>query len=103
MKTLAGGHDISVPAIPARRDVDRWEADDVTCVISREICTPADVVEALGIGAEAIAVSNAASQAIGSFGMRASHANARPLGIATQGLHLRTRLPDELAAQRQEP
>ncbi|BBZ36500.1 glutamate synthase-related protein [Mycolicibacterium confluentis] len=95
---------ISVPTIPAlaraRRHLDSSGADDVTLVITGGIRTPADMVKALALGADAIAVSNAALQAIGCVGMRACHTNACPAGIATQDPLLRARLPVPAAAQR---
>ena len=53
---------------------------------------PADFAKALAMGADAIAVSNAAIQAIGCIAMRACHTNNCPVGIATQKEHLRERL-----------
>ncbi|GAA2547371.1 glutamate synthase-related protein [Mycolicibacterium diernhoferi] len=95
---------ISVPTIPAlaraRRHLDRSDADHVTLVITGGIRTPADMVKALALGADAIALSNAALQAIGCVGMRACHTNACPAGIATQDPRLRARLPVPAAAQR---
>lgn len=45
-------------------------------------------------------MSNSALQAIGCVGMRACHTDNCPMGIATQKLHLRARLPvDQAAAQ----
>ena len=61
---------------------------------------PADFVKALALGADAIAVSNAALQAIGCLGMRACHTNNCPVGIATQKPHLRQRLVIEKSAER---
>ena len=61
---------------------------------------PADFAKALALGADAIAVSNAAIQAIGCLGMRACHTNNCPVGIATQKPHLRARLPIDVAAER---
>ncbi len=46
----------------------------------------------MAMGANAVAVSNAAIQAIGCLGMRACHTNNCPVGIATQKEHLRARL-----------
>jgi glutamate synthase domain-containing protein 2 len=63
---------------------------------------PADFAKAMALGADAIAVSNAAIQAIGCLGMRACHTNNCPVGIATQKSHLRARLPVDEAAQRLE-
>ena len=56
--------------------------------------------QAMALGADGIAVSNAAIQAIGCLGMRACHTNNCPVGIATQQPHLRARLPVDDAAQR---
>ena len=55
---------------------------------------------ALALGADAIAVSNSAIQAIGCLGMRACHTDNCPVGIATQKPHLRARLPVDEAAHR---
>ena len=53
----------------------------------------------MALGADAIAVSNAAIQAIGCLGMRACHTNNCPVGIATQQPHLRARLIVDESAQ----
>jgi glutamate synthase domain-containing protein 2 len=60
--------------------------------------TPADFAKALALGADAVAVSNAALQAIGCIGMRACHTNNCPVGVATQKEHLRQRLEIEKSA-----
>lgn len=95
---------ISVPTIPAlaraRRHLDRCAASQVTLAVTGGIRTPADMVKALALGADAIGVANAAIQAIGCVGMRACNTNTCPVGIATQNPRLRSRLPVELAAQR---
>jgi len=95
---------ISVPTIPAlaraRRHLDSSAADNVTLVITGGLRTPADFAKALALGADAVAVSNAALQAIGCLGMRACHTNNCPVGIATQKPHLRARLPVDIAAER---
>jgi glutamate synthase domain-containing protein 2 len=54
----------------------------------------------MALGADGIAVSNSALQAIGCLGMRACHTNNCPVGIATQKQHLRDRLPVDIAAER---
>lgn len=54
----------------------------------------------MALGANAIALSNAAIQAIGCLGMRACHTNYCPVGIATQKPELRKRLPIDEAARR---
>jgi glutamate synthase domain-containing protein 2 len=59
-------------------------------------------VKALALGADAIAISNAALQAIGCLGMRACHTNNCPVGIATQKDHLRARLEIEKSARQLE-
>ena len=51
------------------------------------------------LGADAVAISNAAIQAIGCLGMRACHTNNCPVGIATQKEGLRKRLIIESSAQ----
>ena len=95
---------ISVPTIPAlaraRRHLDRSSADGITLIITGGLRVPADFAKAMALGADGIAVSNAAIQAIGCLGMRACHTNNCPVGIATQKPHLRERLPVDIAAER---
>ncbi len=95
---------ISVPTIPAiaraRRHLDACGADGVTLIGTGGLRTPADFAKAMALGADGIAVSNAALQAIGCLGMRACHTNNCPVGIATQKEHLRSRLPVDIAAER---
>jgi len=99
-------NNISVPTLPAlaraRRHLDRRGARDVTLVVTGGLRTPADFAKALALGADGVAVSNAAIQAIGCLGMRACHTNNCPVGIATQKEHLRQRLPVQVAARRLE-
>jgi len=94
---------ISVPTIPAlaraRRHLDRT-VPDVTLVITGGLRLPEDFVKALALGADAVAVSNAAMQAIGCLGMRACHTNKCPVGIATTDPHFRARLEIEKGAKR---
>ena len=95
---------ISVPTIPAlaraRRHLDRVGADHVTLVITGGLRTPADFAKALALGADAVAISNAAIQAIGCLGMRACHTDNCPVGIATQKPGLRSRLVVQESARR---
>ena len=95
---------ISVPTIPAlaraRRHLDKSDATGVTLIITGGLRTPADFAKAMALGADGVAVSNSALQAIGCLGMRACHTNNCPVGIATQKQHLRDRLPVDLAARR---
>jgi glutamate synthase domain-containing protein 2 len=94
---------ISVPTIPAlaraRRYLDTKGCNDVSLVITGGLRLPADFIKALALGADAIAVSNSAIQAIGCLGMRACHTNNCPVGIATQKPHLRKRLKIEKGAE----
>jgi glutamate synthase domain-containing protein 2 len=95
---------ISVPTIPAlaraRRHLDASGASEVTLITTGGLRHPADFAKAMALGADGVAVSNAAIQAIGCLGMRACHTNNCPVGIATQKLHLRARLPVDIAAER---
>ncbi|MDU8943755.1 glutamate synthase-related protein [Ovoidimarina sediminis] len=95
---------ISVPTIPAlaraRAHLDRLERGDVPLVITGGLRTAADFIKAMALGADAIAVSNSAMQAIGCIAMRACHTNACPVGIATQKPHLVSRLVIEKSAER---
>ena len=94
---------ISVPTIPAlaraRRHLDQAGRGDITLVITGGLRKPADFVKALAMGADAVAVSNAAMQAIGCIAMRACHTNNCPVGIATQKPHLVSRLVAEESAK----
>jgi glutamate synthase domain-containing protein 2 len=84
-----------VPTIPAlaraRRHLDRI-SPDTTLVITGGLRTPAHFTKAMALGADAVAVSNAALQAIGCLGMRACNTNNCPVGIATQKTDPRARL-----------
>ncbi len=97
-------NNISVPTIPAlaraRRHLDASDRKDVSLIITGGLRVPADFVKVLALGADAIAVSNSALQAIGCLGMRACHSNNCPVGIATQKDHLRKRLIIEESAKR---
>ena len=94
---------ISVPTIPAlaraRRYLDE-HADGVTLIITGGLRTPADFVKALCLGADGVALSNTAMQAIGCVGARICNSNNCPAGIATQKPELRARLNVETSAQR---
>jgi len=94
---------ISVPTIPAlaraRRHLDTLDRGDVSLVITGGLRKPADFIKALAMGADAIAVSNSAMQAIGCLAMRACHTNNCPVGIATQKPHLVNRLVVEKSAR----
>ena len=100
---------ISVPTIPAlaraREHLDscgvgRGSERPVTLIVTGGLRVPADFVKAMMLGAEAVAVSNAAIQAIGCLGMRACGSNNCPVGIATQREDLRSRLVVDASAER---
>jgi methylamine---glutamate N-methyltransferase subunit C len=94
---------ISVPTIPAlaraRRHLDQAGERDITLIITGGLRKPADFIKALALGADAIAVSNAAMQAIGCIAMRACHTNNCPVGIATQRPDLVNRIVVEKSAR----
>ena len=87
---------INVPTIPAlaraRKHLDAVGAKDVTLVITGGLRVAEDFAKAMMMGADAVAVSNSALQAIGCLGMRACNTNNCPVGIATQKESLRQRL-----------
>ncbi len=97
---------IGVPTIPAlaraRRHLDASGALDVTLVITGGLRTEAHFVKALALGADAVAIANAAIQAAGCLAMRACHTDNCPVGIATQKDDLRSRLIVEESARRLE-
>ncbi len=94
---------INVPTIPAlaraRKHLDKVGADGVTLIITGGLRIAEDFAKALMLGADAVAVSNAAIQAIGCLGMRACNTNNCPVGIATMKDHLRARLEIEKSAK----
>jgi len=87
---------ISVPTIPAlaraRKHLYKIGANDVTLIITGGLRSESDFVKALALGADGIAISNSAIQAIGCLAMRACHTNNCPVGIATQREDLRSRI-----------
>jgi len=87
---------INVPTIPAlaraRKYMDTVGATNVTLIITGGLRIAEDFAKAMMLGADAIAVSNSALQAIGCLGMRACGSNNCPVGIATQKESLRSRL-----------
>jgi methylamine---glutamate N-methyltransferase subunit C len=95
---------ISIPTMAAlaraRRHLDVCDASDVTLIITGGLRTESDFVKALALGADGVAISNSALQAIGCLGMRACNTNNCPVGIATQKKDLRARLIIEESARR---
>lgn len=95
---------ISVPTIPAlaraRRFLDEQGATGrVTLIITGGLRIPIDFAKALALGADGIAISNSAMQAIGCVAARMCHTNNCPAGIATQKRDLRQRLNIDKSAQ----
>jgi len=96
-------NNINIPTIPAlaraRKHLDKVGTNGVTLVITGGLRVADDFAKALMLGADAVAVSNAALQAIGCLGMRACNTNNCPVGIATQKDHLRARIEIEKSAK----
>jgi len=95
---------ISVPTMPAvaraRRHLDASDASHVTLIATGGLRTAADFAKAMALGADGVAISNSAMQAIGCIAMRACHTNSCPVGIATQKEDLRARLAVDEGAKR---
>ena len=96
-------NNISVPTIPAlaraRQHLDNLGKNDITLIITGGLRTESDFVKALALGADGIAISNSAIQAIGCLAMRACHTNNCPVGVATQKPELRARLQIQKSAR----
>ena len=96
---------ISVPTIPAlaraRHYLNKIGASGrVSLIITGGLRTHSDFAKAMALGADAVAVSNSAMQAIGCIGARICNTNLCPAGIATQKPELRKRLDIAVAAKR---
>lgn len=96
-------NNISVPTIPAlaraRKYLDKVGRKDVTLISTGGIRTPDDFIKAMALGADGIAVANAALQSIGCVAARICNTNNCPAGIATQKPELRAKLDVETSAQ----
>ena len=95
---------ISVPTIPAlaraRRHLDRLGRRDVTLIVTGGLRMPEDFIKAMALGADGIALSNSAIQAVGCVAARMCNTNNCPAGIATQRPELRARLNVDQGAER---
>lgn len=95
---------ISVPTIPAlaraRAHLDAKTGREVTLVITGGLRVAEDFAKAMALGADAIAVSNSAMQAVGCIAARMCNSNNCPVGIATQKPDLRARLDVQAGAQK---
>jgi len=95
---------ISVPTIPAlaraRHYLDKQGVSGkVSLIITGGLRVPSDFIKALALGADGIAISNSAMQAIGCVGARICNSNNCPAGIATQKEDLRQKLNIDRSAQ----
>ncbi len=95
---------ISVPTIPAlaraRHYLDKQGVSGkVSLIITGGLRVPSDFVKALALGADGIAISNSAMQAIGCVAARICNSNNCPAGIATQKEELRQKLDIDKSAQ----
>lgn len=70
----------------------------MTLIATDGLRTESDFIKAMALGADGVAVANAAMQAIGCLGMRACDSNNCPVGIATQREDLRSRIVIDSAA-----
>ncbi len=97
-------NNIGVPTIAAlsraRAHLDKRQANGVTLIITGGLRTESHFIKALAMGADGIAIANAAIQAAGCLSMRACNNNNCPVGIATQDPRLRERIVIERAAAR---
>lgn len=95
---------ISVPTIPAlaraRAHLDARTGREVTLVITGGLRVAEDFAKAMALGADAVAVSNSAMQAVGCIAARMCNSNNCPVGVATQKPELRKRLDVQVGAER---
>jgi methylamine---glutamate N-methyltransferase subunit C len=95
---------ISVPTIPAlaraRRHLDQQDKQGVTLIITGGIRVAEDFIKAMAMGADGIALSTSALQAIGCVAARICNSNNCPVGIATQKPELRQKLDVDQSAER---
>lgn len=95
---------ISVPTIPAlaraRKHLDSKAGSEVSLVITGGLRVSEDFAKAMAMGADAIAVSNSAMQAVGCIAARMCNSNNCPVGVATQKPELRKRLDVQIGAEK---
>lgn len=95
---------ISVPTLAAlaraRHYLRKHHGQKVTLIITGGLRLPADFIKALCLGADGIAIANAAMQAIGCVAARMCHTNQCPAAIATQQPELIAKFNVEQASQR---
>lgn len=97
-------NNISIPTMAAvaraKRHLISRGKEEVTLIATGGLRRDADFAKVMALGADGVAISNAAMQAIGCLGMRACSTNNCPVGIATQKENLRARLKISASAQR---
>ncbi len=97
-------NNISVPTIPAlaraRKHLNQKTGGEITLVITGGLRVAEDFVKAMALGADAIAVSNSAMQAVGCIAARMCNSNNCPAGVATQKPELRARLNVQTSAEK---
>jgi len=95
---------ISVPTIPAlaraRKHLDAKAGREVTLVVTGGLRMPEDFVKAIALGADAVAISNSAMQAVGCIATRMCDTNNCPVGVATQKPELRKLLNVQVGAEK---
>ena len=92
-----------MPTIPALARARRYLNEQgargrVTLIITGGLRVPIDFVKAMALGADGIAISNSAMQAIGCVAARMCNTNNCPAGIATQKEELRKKLDIDKSA-----
>ena len=97
-------NNISIPTIPAlaraRAHLDKKTGREVTLIITGGLRVAEDFVKAMALGADAIAISNSAMQAVGCIAARMCNSNNCPVGVATQKPELRKRLDVQTGAEK---
>ena len=95
---------ISVPTIPAlaraRKHLNNRVGNDVTLIITGGLRVAEDFSKAMALGADAIAVSNSAMQAVGCIAARMCNSNNCPVGVATQKPELRKMLDVQIGSKK---
>ena len=95
---------ISVPTIPAlaraRKHLDAKTGREVTLIITGGLRVAEDFSKAMALGADAVALSNSAMQAVGCIAARMCNSNNCPVGVATQKPELRKRLDVQVGAEK---
>jgi glutamate synthase domain-containing protein 2 len=97
-------NNISIPTIPAlaraRAHLDKKTGREFTLVITGGLRVAEDFVKAMALGADAVALSNSAMQAVGCIAARMCNSNNCPVGVATQKPELRKRLDVQIGAEK---